>query len=76
MLVPSKVCNFKNSTLSKLPIILEKISTKSISLNELYLEVGKKFDDISEFLLAIDSLYILDSIEVLEGGEVRYVSGN
>jgi len=76
MLVPNKVCNFNSSIISKLPVLLEEIKKKKYNLNDLYEKFRQQFDDISEFIYAIDSLYILDMIEVLEEGEIEYVNRN
>nr|WP_198532284.1 ABC-three component system middle component 7 [Salinivibrio sp. AR647] len=54
-------------------MILEEIEV--ISLSDLIHARLDKFEDISEFMLAIDVLYVLGKIELEEGeGVIRYVN--
>jgi len=74
MSFPSKFTNFDNSILAKISfLVMEDIEV--ISLTDLIHAQLDKFEDISEFMLALDVLYILGKIELEEGkGVIRYVS--
>lgn len=74
MSFPSKFTSFDNSILSKIGfLILEEIDV--ISLSDLIHARLEKFDDISEFMMALDVLYVLGKIELDEGeGIIRYVN--
>ena len=54
-------------------LILEEID--SISLSELIQIRLDKFEDISEFMLALDVLYVLGKVELEEDeGMIKYVN--
>tara|TARA_B100000287_G_scaffold433693_1_gene496042 strand:+ start:2336 stop:2560 length:225 start_codon:yes stop_codon:yes gene_type:complete len=74
MSFPSKFTSFDNSILAKISfLILEEIEV--ISLPDLIHARLDKFEDISEFMLALDVLYVLGKIELEEGeGVIRYVN--
>lgn len=73
---PSKVVNIKKSILWTLPEIVEVLK-KNNNLLEVYHELEKKLNDINEFMLSIDILYILDRIEINdEMGNYTYVERN
>lgn len=74
MSFPSKFTSFDDSILAKISfLILEEIEV--ISLSDLAHARLGKFEDISEFMLALDVLYVLGKIELEEGGGViRYVT--
>lgn len=77
MIVPNKVINYKESIISKLPIILEKLIEKDRNIQELYLEIEDNFYDINEYIIALDALFILDSIEFDKGKRrIKYVKTN
>lgn len=63
MITPNKFTSLDHSSLSKLPVILEALAVVS-GLAELYKEVEKNFEDVSEFIVCIDVLYVLDRIEL------------
>ena len=74
MSFPSKFTNFDNSILAKVSfLILEDVEV--IPLLDLIQARLGKFEDISEFMLALDVLYVLGKIELEEGeGVIRYVN--
>ena len=74
MSFPSKFTSFDNSILAKISyLILEDV--EMISLSDLIHARLDKFEDISEFMLALDVLYVLEKIELDEDkGVVKYVS--
>ncbi len=72
-MLPNKVISIKKSILWKLPDFVECIKVNN-NLVEVYHLLEKDFDDINEFLYAIDILYLLDMIEIdSEKGIYKYV---
>lgn len=64
MKLPNKLFSYKESMISKFPLIMQKVSEeRNISIMELYYTVKDKFEDISEFLVTLDCLYVLGKIE-------------
>lgn len=75
MIVPNKVISFSDSVIGKMPIILENISEKEMTIKELFFITQNHFDEIDEFVYSLDVLYILDAIKVdFDKGVVTYVS--
>jgi hypothetical protein len=74
MSFPSKFTNFDSSILAKISMLmLEDI--ESISLSELIRVRLDKFEDISEFMLALDVLFVLKKIELDDNkGLIKYVN--
>lgn len=74
MSFPSKFTRFDNSILAKVSdLIVEEC--ESIELKELISLRLSKFEDIGEFMLALDVLFVLGKIELDEGkGIVAYVN--
>lgn len=74
MSFPSKFTSFDNSILAKISfLILEEVEV--ISLSDLIHARLDKFEDVSEFMMALDVLYVLGKIELEEGiGIIRYVN--
>ena len=74
MSFPNKFTNFDKSILAKISmLILDDVD--SISLPELIQMRLDKFEDISEFMLALDVLFALGKIELEEGkGMIEYVN--
>lgn len=70
MKLPSKLINYNLSTLKKLEIILNKLTTEACSPNELYKGIKKQFSNIGEFLESLDILFILDKIKLNLNGEI------
>lgn len=67
MIVPNKAISYENSLLPKLPHILKDLSNQSLSVLDLYQKSKKDFDNVNQFLLAMDTLYILKKIELVDG---------
>ncbi|CNL29023.1 Uncharacterised protein [Yersinia frederiksenii] len=63
MLIPTKFTTLEESTIFKMRVILEnKISGEKVS--DLLLRTSGKFQDASEFLHALDILYVLGLIDI------------
>ncbi len=74
MSFPSKFTSFDNSILAKISFLIME-DVEIISLSDLIHARLDKFEDISEFMLALDVLYVLEKIELDEDkGVVKYVS--
>ncbi len=64
MKLPNKLFSYRESIISKFPIILNALEKeKHFTIYELYISVINKFEDISEFLEAVECLYALGKIE-------------
>ena len=74
MSFPSKFTKFDQSILAKISLLIVD-DVESIKLSELIRLRLSKFEDISEFLLALDVLYALGKIEIDENeGMIRYAN--
>jgi len=74
MSFPSKFTNFDKSILAKVSMLILD-GVESISLSELMETRLDKFEDVSEFMLALDVLFVLEKIELEEGkGMIKYVN--
>ncbi len=69
MLVPSKFTRLEESTIFKMKCILDN-NKKNESIAEIYSRTKNFFYDSSEFLLALDVLYVLGLVNLQEGSEV------
>lgn len=63
MIVPGKFVPFSDSTLNHLARVLAAID-KPISLTELFAKTSKQFNGPSEFIYAMDVLYVLGALEI------------
>lgn len=74
MSFPSKFTSFDRSILAKVSVlILDNVET--ISLSDLINIRLDKFEDIGEFMLALDVLFVLGKIELEEDkGVIKYVN--
>jgi len=74
MSFPSKFTSFDRSILAKISILmLDNVET--ISLSDLINIRLDKFEDIGEFMLALDVLFVLGKVELEEGkGVIKYVN--
>jgi len=63
MIVPNKFTSLDQSLIAKLPILLAGMETDRPVL-ELYESNQHRFEDVGEFLIARDALYVLGRIEL------------
>lgn len=64
MKLPNKLFSYKESTISKFPIILNELIEKEyLTIYQLYLNVSNKFDNITDFIESLECLYILGKID-------------
>lgn len=74
MILPNKLISFQDCILAKTVYILEKISDSDFSVIGLYEQVETHFEDLNEYMLALDVLYVLGKIEYNEELQViQYV---
>lgn len=77
MILPNKLISFQDCILGKTIYILEKISDLEFSVMELYKQTETNFEDINEFILALDVLYVLGKIKYNDELQViQYVEKN
>ena len=77
MILPNKLISFQDCILAKTVYILEKISDSDFSVIGLYEQVETHFEDLNEYMLALDVLYVLGKIEFNEELQViQYVEKN
>lgn len=63
MITPNKIITIDESVLGKLGVILRAGPEKTDAVS-LYRKVSDKFESIDQFLLALDTLYILGKIDI------------
>ena len=74
MISPDKFTSLDNSITGKISHLMREKGTE-ISINLLRKESTKHFSDVSEFILALDTLYVLGKIEFNADNQViSYVS--
>ena len=75
MRLPSKVTPFMDSTLSIFPLLLNEIKKEDIAPMALFGKVKNNTNGISNFLIALDCLFALNKIKLIEQtGVISYVS--
>ena len=74
MRLPNKITSYKESILSKMPILLKKLSSKSYTAVDLYNEVRGDIT-ISDYQDTLVALYALGKIKLV-GEVVYYVERN
>lgn len=74
MIIPNKVTTYKKSIISRVPLLLDVLNRSDKSPAKLWEETQSKFEDINEFILAIDVAFVLGAIEyVKEKQVIKYV---
>lgn len=77
MILPNKLIRFEDSVIAKLPYILIRIKDTDQSLATLYEATRKNFEDINQFVLALDVLFVLGRIRLnKELKVITYVETN
>ncbi|MCT4661860.1 MAG: hypothetical protein N4A40_08375 [Tissierellales bacterium] len=62
MILPNKLITFSDSILAKIVFILDELVVEDLKIDELYIRVKDKFDDINQYIVALDVLYTLEKI--------------
>ena len=74
MRYPSKICELKDSSISKFPLILELLKKNDLSIHDLYSSVKGTFKNIADYIEILDCLYALGKIEFnKETRRIHYV---
>lgn len=77
MRLPNKVIPYTNSVIALFQDILEALTQQDMSPKELFEITAFRKKDIADFLSALNCLFALGKIELIEEGRVlRYVKGN
>lgn len=71
----SKFISYKESSISKFPIILEHLEVCDLSVKELYKKVKSSLDNYQEYIEILDCLFMLGKIEIIEEA-LHYVKVN
>ncbi len=72
MLVPSKFTRLEESTLFRMKNILSG-ATEAESVQDIYHRTRDVFRDASEFLHALDALFVLGLLDIdVDSGSIRY----
>lgn len=73
MIVPNKIIQFDQSIIAKLPVILSLIQNKSFEALTLYAKTKKHFEDINQFIIALDVLFVLGKVVIdKNSGRVKH----
>ncbi len=75
MKFPSKFISYKNSSISKFPILLLELEECDLSVQELYSKIKSKIQNIQEYIDILDCLFLLGKITFMEG-VLHYVKSN
>lgn len=77
MIVPNKVISFNESIIGKMIFVLSQINEGTIDICSLYNNTLNYFEDINEFIYALDVLFLLELIYYDKNkGEYFYVKRN
>lgn len=77
MIFPDKLVAFQDSIIAKSVCVLQAVETQSLAVSDLFVKTRDSFEDISEFLLALDTLYLIGKIEFNDIAQViEYVKEN
>lgn len=70
MILPNKLIRFQDSIIAKTVCILDEVSLGYQSINGLYNKVNKNFEDVNQYILALDVLFALEKIKFDEKAQV------
>nr|WP_305020017.1 MULTISPECIES: ABC-three component system middle component 7 [unclassified Lactobacillus] len=62
MKMPSKVTDYRESTLANLPKLLKRLNKRAMNPQQLFNATRRNFDDVGEFVESLDCLFILGKI--------------
>lgn len=75
MRLPNKVTPYSNSVVARFPDILEELEQQDMSPKELMERTTVRKKDMGDFLSALDCLFALGKIELVEEGQVLHYVG-
>lgn len=77
MIFPDKLVSFQDSIIAKSVYILKELQNNALVVSDLFIATKEYFEDISEFLLALDTLYLLGKINLNDKSQViQYAEKN
>ena len=77
MIVPDKLVSFQDSIIAKSVYILKELQNNELVVSDLFIATKEYFEDVSEFLLALDTLYLLGKINLNDKSQViQYAEKN
>jgi hypothetical protein len=77
LILPNKLIPFKDSVIAKIAYILNVLVANNESVESLFEKTNQFFEDVNQYILALDVLFALEKIELDEELKViRYVKAN
>lgn len=77
MIFPDKLVSFQDSIIAKSVYILKELQNNELVVSDLFIATKEYFEDASEFLLALDTLYLLGKINLNDNSQViQYAEKN
>lgn len=77
MIFPDKLVSFQDSIIAKSIYILKELQNNELVVSDLFIATKEYFEDVSEFLLALDTLYLLGKINLNDKSQViQYAEKN
>lgn len=77
MILPNKLIKFQDSILSKTIFILDEVSIQNMNISDLYVKIKDHFEDINQYILALDVLFVLEKINYnVEMQVIEYVKAD
>lgn len=77
MILPNKLIPYRDSILAKIVYVLDVISHENVKIDELYEKIKSNFEDINQYILTLDVLFVLEKIQIDEELKViKYVKKN
>ena len=77
MIFPDKLVSFQDSIIAKSVYILKELQNNELVVSDLFIATKEYFEDVSEFLLALDTLYLLGKINLNDNSQViQYAEKN
>lgn len=75
MKFPSKITSYKESIISKLVLLARELQKSDMTLIALYNKTRHSFDDLTEYIDAVDCLFAINKIDYLsDKGVLHYVA--
>lgn len=76
-MLPNKVISISESIIWRFPIIIDELKKENLRVDDLWEKLSTKFEDVNQFIMCLDALFILNNLEYNESYEVlKYVERN
>ena len=76
MKLPNKIISYKESIISKMPLILNFLEKSDKSILDTYKQFKHLFNNVQDFIDTLDCLFALNKISITEKEELHYVKRN